>query len=135
VRLTVTDGRGGTVTDSRQVPVGSFTGTWSFRDVGNCTAADPTIPFTFTQTGNQITGGAFTSASNACGIAPGVTGTLDVSTPITIDSTGRLPNLIFHIPGRSDMTMLAPGMLQTPRRMTGVYLFPGINHSFELLKN
>lgn len=89
VQLTVTDGRGGTITDTRTVTVGTVTGSWDF--VAGVCATDPRekpAVFTLTQTNGVVTG-SLSFPGNWFNVSPGAHGEIPASTPGTIDDQGN----------------------------------------------
>ena len=77
--LTVTDGKGGSATDSRTVTVGTMTGNWSFFVPGQ-----GTLLLALSQNSTFVTG-SFTVAPGGFGnVAPGVTGRTDPAQPGSI---------------------------------------------------
>lgn len=77
VRVTVTDGKGGSVSDTRTITVGSMTGTWrgAAVDLGNFT-------MTLTQNGPMVTGTYFDDDFGA--------GRIDPAQPGSINASGRV---------------------------------------------
>jgi len=87
IRLTVSDGKGGSATDTRIVTVGSMTGTWTVTILDPCGPGG--FPLTLTQIGGVITGsGVATSAY--CGGSAGDTYRIDPAEPGSIDADGNV---------------------------------------------
>ena len=93
VQLSVSDGRGGTATDSRTVTVGTMTGTWFQTDqfpnrAEPCGAGPGEQPgvLTLQQNGTSVTGTLFYPGP-WCGITPQTGGTF--IDPVTIDAQGN----------------------------------------------
>lgn len=88
VRLTVTDGRGGTATDTKTLTIGTMTGTWNVAPIsGSC----PTTAYvmTLTQTGGTITGTALFPGT-WCHVPAGTSGTTDPAEPGIITAAGAV---------------------------------------------
>jgi hypothetical protein len=105
VKLTVSDGKGGTATQSKTLNVGSMTGTW--RGTGQIIG---TFTLTLSQTGGTITGSMTTI------LGPGQ---LDPAQPGTIDAEGNVQMRVktsvytdFNFRGRMDAsgTRITGGM-------------------------
>ena len=117
-RLTVTDGKGGTATESRNFVVGSMTGTWNGSyDVWLFTS-------TLAQNGTAITG------NYADQLGPG---RLDPAVANTIDANGNV-KLRYKQATFSDFTFTGT-MDSTGRRITGVVNGSGfVNTPFTMTK-
>lgn len=115
-RLTVSDGRGGTATDTRSFVVGTLTGEWTgtWGDGFQFTA-------NLTQNGNLISGNYVDQVGPA---------TLDPAVPHTIDTAGHI-RLRFKGGPWTDFTFTGQ-MDQTGRRITGT-ANDGFNNSALLM--
>ena len=111
VQLTVSDGKGGTATDSRTVTIGTLSGTWSFvaNDCG-VQSRDKPIVMSLTQTGGTVNG-TFSLPGSFCNGTAGQTGKLDPGAPGTIDDRGNFNArlkigdfLDFFLTGKMDST-------------------------------
>ena len=87
VRLTVSDGKGGSATDTRTVTIGNMTGVWSIA-FNTCTPSSAFPTLTLTQTGTTVNG-TFLQTTNYCNGTAGQTGRLDPASPATIDAQGN----------------------------------------------
>lgn len=89
VRLSVTDGRGGSATDARDVTIGNMSGRWSFIFTGVCNPSVPTVlpVLTLTQAGSVVTGDLVSPAA-WCNVPAGQSGRLDPAAPARISATG-----------------------------------------------
>ena len=86
VQLTVSNGKGGSATQSQNVTIGTLTGTWNL-NVGPCGgAANPEV-MTLTQTGNQVTGTLY-FPNQWCNVSARSGGSL--KQPATIDDQGNV---------------------------------------------
>jgi hypothetical protein len=109
VQLTVTDSKGGTATDSRNVTMGTMTGSWN-ANMPYCSPNPVGLQMTLTQTGGTVTG-TFLAPVPFCNGSAGQTGKTDPAEPGTIDAAGNLNirlkigNFIdFYIRGKMDST-------------------------------
>lgn len=103
LRVTVTDGRGGSATDARQITVGSMTGTWR-----GTAARLGTFTFNLTQVGAFVTG-SYTDAFGAAQIPGDLPGTINGSGQVELRiKGGNFADVIFR--GTMD---------QTGRRISG----------------
>lgn len=112
VRLTVTDGRGGSATDTRNFVVGSMTGRWSG------TWSNWVFTSNLTQTGN-IVRGDYADQLGAGGLDPAVANTIDANGNVRLRYK-QGPFLDFIFTGQMD---------QTGRRVTGVVNGSGANNT------
>ncbi len=87
IRLTVSDGKGGSATDTRIVTVGSMTGNWVVTVLDPCGPGG--FPLTLTQTGGVVTGSAVATAP-WCAASPGDTFRIDPAEPGSIDADGNV---------------------------------------------
>jgi hypothetical protein len=119
-RLTVTDGRGGSVTDSRDFAAGLMTGTWRYSQTS---CGNDFIVFSITQTGGTWSATATQVVSGTvCQAPPGATARTDPSEPATINAAGAVTARI-KPPNASDVRMT--GQMDTTgptagRRITGM---------------
>ncbi len=117
-QLTVSDGKGGTATDSRTVVVGNATGVWSFLWNGNACGAAVVPILRLTQAGNLVSG-TLESPGAWCNVPAGQTGKTDPGAVATIDSQGNLTGMRLKIdPGFLDI-FVTLRMDVTGRTMTG----------------
>lgn len=86
VRLTVTDGKGGSATDTRTVTIGTLTGTWDI--VATYCANDP-FNWTLTQSGGNASG-TLAFPRPWCNVTSGSTGNTDPAEPGTINAAGAV---------------------------------------------
>lgn len=86
VQLTVSNGKGGTATQSQNVTIGTLTGTWNL-NVDSCGGAFNPVTLTLTQTGNQVTGNIY-YPTQWCNVTPRSGGML--KPPATIDALGNM---------------------------------------------
>ncbi len=107
VRLTVTDGRGGTATETRTVTLGNMTGTWSIV-LDQCNNNQTAFIGTFTQSGGVFSG-TFRWPFAFCNGPAGLTGAIPSDALATIDASGRVsirvkaaPFVDFFIVGQMD---------------------------------
>lgn len=135
VQLTVSDGRGGTVTGSNKVTVGTMTGRWAFVVSRICGEAPGTPAiFVLTQTGTAINGdvqfpGAF------CNIPVGTHGAIPPSTPGSIDDQGNVAFNRIAAGNFLDIRIARAKMDATGRLVTGQVYNSGFNgDSFTLTK-
>lgn len=120
VQLTVSDGRGGTATDSRTVTVGTMTGDWTLTVPGVC-GTDPreTNPiFTLTQTGTVVTG-ALNFPGNWCNASPGTHSEIPQASPGSIDDQGNFALPRVAIGSFGDFRLANGKMDSTGRKVTG----------------
>ena len=119
VRLTVTDGRGGSATDARDVTLGNMSGRWTFIFTGTCNPAVPTaLPvLTLTQAGSVVTGDMASPAA-WCNVPAGQTGRLDPAAPARISATGAFTGARLKVGSYLD-TFLDGQMDSTGRVITG----------------
>ena len=115
-RVTVSDGRGGSATDTRTVTVGTMTGVWTIA-FNTCaqTGALPTL--TLTQNGSAVSG-TFLQTANYCNGTAGQTGRLDPAAPATIDAQGNFSGRL-KIGDFIDIFLTEGRMDATGRRVTG----------------
>jgi hypothetical protein len=111
VRLTVADGKGGTVTETRTITVGSMAGNWVLTVTGQ-----GSMNMTLTQSGTVVNG-TLVVASGGLGNAPaGTTGRLEPGQN-TIDGNG---NVRMRIEVGAFLDPVANGVMDTSgRRVTG----------------
>lgn len=123
VRLTVTDGRGGSSVDSRDVTIGNMSGRWSFIFTGICSPNVPTVlpVLTLTQAGSVVTGDLVSPAA-WCNVPAGQTGRFDPASPARISSTGAFSGARLKIGSYLD-TFLDGQMDSTGRVITGTTRF------------
>ena len=112
IRLTVSDGRGGTATDSRTVTVGSMTGTWrgSGVQLGQFTMV-------LTQAGARVNGSYTDDVFGA--------GQIDPAQPGSISASGRVEMRIKQ--GRFTDFTFRGDMDQSGRRVVGQIFGSGFN--------
>ncbi len=84
VRLTVSDGKGGTVSDTRPVTVGNLTGDWS----GTIRNSTIQVRASLQQTSAGTATGTWSASGS--GVVVPVTGTLDPAAFNRIDGNGQL---------------------------------------------
>jgi hypothetical protein len=118
ITLTVSDGKGGTATDSRTIAIGNATGAWTFLWNGNaCGAPVPPI-LRLTQTA-RLVAGTLESPGAWCNVPAGQTGKTDPGAVATIDERGNVTGMRLKIdPGFLDI-FLTLAMDSTGRTMTG----------------
>jgi hypothetical protein len=116
VRLTVTDGKGGSATDTRTVTLGTMTGVWTIA-FNTCTQTGALPTLTLTQTGTAVAG-TFLQTANYCNGTPGQTGRLDPAAPGTIDAEGNFSARL-KIGDFIDIYLTEGKMDATGRRVTG----------------
>jgi hypothetical protein len=115
-RLTVTDGKGATTSDTRTFVVGSMTGTWSGTvDVTDCVGRVKPMAATLSQSQTTITG-SMTLAEGLCSFGPG-TAVTDPAEPGHIDTNGNV-SIRIKIPPFTDVTFRGL-MDQSGRRVAG----------------
>lgn len=119
IQLTVSDGKGGTASDSRSVMVGNMTGRWSFIFTGVCNPKTPTVLpiLAITQFGRVVTGDLISPAA-WCNVPAGQTGRLDPAAPAAIDEQGNFTGARLKIGSYFD-TFLTGRMDPTGRLITG----------------
>lgn len=119
VRLTVTDGRGGSAVDSRNGTVGNMSGRWSFIFTGVCNPSVPTVlpVLTLSQAGSVVTGDLASPAS-WCNVPAGQTGRLDPAAPARISETGAFSGARLKVGSYLD-TFLDGQMDSSGRVITG----------------
>jgi hypothetical protein len=135
VQLTVSDGKGGTATDSRTVTIGTMTGRWSFIFTGTCSPTTPTVlpVMTLTQTGGVVTG-TLASPAAWCNVPAGQPGQLDPASPAAIDAEGNFTGARLKIGAYQD-TFLTGKMDATGRTITGTTRYTGGGtNTFEMKK-
>jgi hypothetical protein len=119
VQLTVSDGHGGTATDSRTVTVGTMTGSWDF--VAGICGTDPREQpgvFTLTQTGGTVTG-SLAFPGNWCNVNPGTHAEIPTSSPGTIDDQGHFELPRIAVGAFLDVRLANGEMDTTGRKVTG----------------
>lgn len=123
VRLTVTDGRGGLVVDSRDVTIGNMSGRWTFIFTDVCSPNVPTVlpVLTLVQTGSVVTGDLASPAA-WCNVPAGQNGRFDPAAPARISSTGAFTGARLKIGSYLD-TFLDGQMDSTGRIITGTTTF------------
>jgi len=119
IQLTVSDGKGGTATDSRTVTIGTMTGQWSFIFTSGCSPTTPTVLpiLTLTQFGSVVTG-TLASPAAWCNVPAGQTGKLDPAAPAAIDAQGNFTGARLKIGNYYD-TFITGKMDGTGRTITG----------------
>jgi hypothetical protein len=120
VNLTVSDGKGGTVNDSRSITIGNMTGRWTFVFVAVCNPTAPTVLpiMTLTQLEGGIVTGDLVSPASWCNVPAGQTGFFDPAAPGKIDGTGAFTGARLKIGAYTD-TFLTGQMDGTGRVITG----------------
>lgn len=120
MRVTVTDGKGGSATDTRTITVGTMTGNWSFF-VPN----QGTLILALTQTTTFVTG-TFVVAPGGFGNAPaGTTGNTDPAQPGSINGSAVVV-IRLKIGAFTDFTMTGT-MDSTGQRVTGTLNGSGLS--------
>jgi hypothetical protein len=136
VQLTVSDGRGGTATDSRTVTVGTMTGNWDFV-VNSVCGSDPREKpgvFALTQTGGTVTG-SMTFPGNWCNVNPGTHAEIPASTPGAIDDQGNVSLPRVAIGSFLDLRLSNGKMDGTGRKVIGQVFNSGFTgETFTLTK-
>lgn len=124
-RVTVTDGKGGTATDSRTFTVGSMTGQWTGTvDLNFCLPGRvKPVAATFTQSNGVVTG-TVTLAEGLCSFSPG-TAVTDPAEPGTINSSGTI-SVRVKIPPYTDVYFRGDMQSSGTRITGGLY---GSGHS------
>lgn len=116
VRLTVTDGKGGSVSATRQLVVGGMTGRWTGTlDVTSCTGRVKPMSATLTQNLTRVTG-SFTFPEGICRYGSG-TAVTDPAEPGSFDIHGSL-RVRIKIPPYID-AYLRGTLDSSGRRVTG----------------
>jgi hypothetical protein len=112
MRVTVSDGRGGSASDVRTITVGSLTGNWAFTVPGQ-----GTLNLSLTQSTTVVTG-SFTVAAGGFGnVAPGISGRTDPAQPGRIGGDAAV-EIRLKVGPFTDFTMRGT-MDATGRRVTG----------------
>lgn len=136
VRLSVTDGRGGSATDARDVTIGNMSGRWSFIFTGICNPSVPTVlpVLTMAQAGSVVTGD-LTSPAAWCNVPAGQTGRFDPAAPARISATGAFTGARLKIGAHLD-TFLEGQMDSTGRVITGTTRSQSTNstNTFRMVK-
>lgn len=136
IQLSVSDGKGGTATDTRSVTIGNMTGRWSFIFTGVCNPTTPTVLpiLTLTQFGKVVTGDLISPAA-WCNVPAGQTGRLDPAAPASIDAAGNFTGARLKIGSFSD-TFLTGAMDSTGRTITGTTksVSSGSTNTFRMVK-
>jgi PKD domain len=108
VQLTVTDGKGGTASDSRNVTMGTMSGVWNV--IMPFCSNGTGLQMTLNQTGGTVTGTFYLPVQFCAGTA-GSTGKTDPAEPGTIDANGNVNIRLkigafidFYIRGKMDST-------------------------------
>jgi hypothetical protein len=83
IRVTVTDGKGGSATDTRTIVVGTMTGNWSFFVPGQ-----GTLLLALTQNNTFVTGPFVVAPGGFGNVSAGVTGRTDPAQPGSINGNG-----------------------------------------------
>jgi len=118
IRLTVTDGKGGTATDLRSVVIGTMTGRWSLLFNNNACGAVVAPVMTLTQFTGGVVTGTMESPANWCNVRAGTPGKLDPAAPASIDSQGNFTGARLKVEGFLDV-FLTGKMDGTGRTVTG----------------
>jgi hypothetical protein len=135
IQLTVSDGKGGTASDSRTVTIGTMTGRWTFIFTSACSPTTPTVLpiLTLTQFGSVVTGDLASPAA-WCNVPAGQTGKLDPASPAAIDAQGNFTGARLKIGSYQD-TFLTGKMDGTGRTITGTTKYTGGGtNTFEMKK-
>lgn len=112
VRLTVTDGRGGSTSQTRTFVVGSMTGNWAFTVPGQ-----GTLNMNLNQSGTLVTGTLVVAPGGFGNIAAGTSGRLEPAEPGRIDGNG---NVQMRLEAGNFLDITARGVMDTSgRRVTG----------------
>lgn len=129
VQLTVSNGKGGSATQSQNVTIGTMTGTWNL-NVPICGGAGNPATMALTQTGTQVTGTLF-FANQWCNITRQTGGTL--KQPGTIDAQGNFAMLrisvVSGIVGQFLEFQLTGQMDSTGRTIVGVINQSGFSNN------
>lgn len=88
VKVTVTDGKGGSATDTRSVTIGSLSGIWDVVVPSTCGADGYSA--TLTQSTAGRVSGSFFFTRQWCNVPAGTTGFTDPAEPGTISATGAV---------------------------------------------
>lgn len=135
VQVTVSDGRGGTATNSSNVTVGTMTGNWDF--VAGACGTDPReehAVFTLTQTGSTITG-SLAFPGHWCNASPGTHSEIPAVSPGTIDAQGNFSLPRVAVGSFLDVRLANGKMDNTGRKVTGQVFDSGFNgESFTMTK-
>jgi hypothetical protein len=86
VQLVVSNGKGGSATQTQNVTIGTLTGTWNL-NVDRCGGGGNPVVLTLTQTGNQVAGSLF-FPNQWCAVSARSGGSL--KPPATIDAQGNV---------------------------------------------
>ena len=111
-KVTVTDGKGGSATDSRTITVGSMTGNWSFFVPGQ-----GTLLLSLTQNNTFVSGNFVVAPGGFGNVGAGSTGRTDPAQPGSIDGNGRVV-IRLKVGVFIDFTMTG-NMDTTGQRVTG----------------
>jgi hypothetical protein len=122
IQLTVTDGKGGSASDTRTVTIGTMAGRWNFVPAGGSPACGRfgfTVPpvITMNQFGNVVTGELISPAA-WCNVPAGQSGRFDPAAPATIDAAGNFTGARLKIGSFLD-SFLTGTMDSTGRTITG----------------
>ena len=112
IRVTVTDGKGGSATDTRTVVVGTMSGNWSFLVPGQ-----GTLLLTLTQTSTFVVGPFVVAPGGFGNVAAGTTGRTDPAQPGSINGNGTVV-IRLKVGPFTDFTMTGT-MDATGQRVTG----------------
>ncbi len=116
IRATVSDSKGGSATDTRQITVAGLTGQWSGTvDVSSCAGRVKPMTASLTQSVTTVTG-TFTLSEGLCSFTPGTAPT-DPAEPGTLDANGNV-RVRLKIPPYTDVYFQAT-IDSTGRKMTG----------------
>lgn len=135
VRLTVSDGKGGTATSSRTVTIGTMTGSWDFvgGSCGNGAGERPAV-FVLTQTGTSVNG-VLNFPTYWCNVPPGAHGEISPAAPGTIDASGNFELVRVPVGSFLDARLFGGKMSETGRVVTGRIYQSGFNgETFTLTK-
>jgi hypothetical protein len=133
VQLTVSDGKGGTATDSRAVTVANMSGEWTFMFTPVCNNVTVRPILTLVQTGNVVAGDLRSPAA-WCNVPAGQSGKFDPASPANIDSVGKFDKGRLKIGSYQD-TFLTGSMDASGRVITGTCRFTaGTSCAFEMRK-
>jgi hypothetical protein len=135
--LTVSDGRGGTATDTRSYASGTMTGTWRFT-LASC-GSDSFLTIAAVQTGGTWTATVTQAVAGVlCRPPAGARGGTEPSVPSTIDASGNI-TARFTLTGAEDL--LLTGAMETSgptagRRITGTAREVGgtLSDQFQMVK-
>ena len=112
IRVTVTDGKGGSATDTRTVVVGSMTGNWSFFVPGQ-----GTLLLSLSQATTFVTGTFVVATGGFGNVAAGTAGKTDPAQPGSINGGGTVV-IRLKVGPFTDFTMTGT-MDTTGQRVTG----------------